>query len=210
MSNSLFDNSEFESINLLPLEGEVFYHPDFLTKEEADHYFKIFYSYSDWQQDKINFNGKIQLIPRLQAWYGDENKTFTYSGITLKPKPWTSELLELNSRLKEKLGIDFTSVLVNLYRHGNDSVAWHSDNEAELGINPVIASISLGAARTFKLRNISDKMLKRDVRLEHGSLTIMQGQTQHKWQHSVPKELNEHNPRINLTFRVINSEATEL
>jgi alkylated DNA repair dioxygenase AlkB len=207
MSETLFDDSEFESFNLLPKEGEVFYFPGFLNKEEADHYLKIIQEYEDWQQDKINFKGKIQLIPRLQAWYGDEDKTFTYSGITLKPAPWTKELLELNVKLKEKMNIDFSSVLVNLYRHGNDSVAWHCDDSPELGVNPIIASISLGATRTFKLRNLADKTLKRDIKLEHGSLVIMQGETQHKWQHSVPKEPEELKARINLTYRVITSGA---
>lgn len=203
MNESLFDSSEFEVINLLPKEGEVFYHPSFLTKEEADFYFKAIQDYTDWRQDSINFGGKKQMIPRLQAWYGDPAKTFTYSGITLTPEPWKKELLELGEKLKQKLNIDFSSVLVNLYRHGDDSVAWHADDEAELGINPVIASISLGATRTFKLRHKVEKTLKRDIKLEHGSLVVMQGETQHKWIHSVPKEPDEKNPRINLTYRVI-------
>lgn len=203
MDLSLFPGNEFETFNLLPIEGEVYYHPNFLTKEEADHYLEVIQKYSDWQQDEINFGGKIQLIPRLQAWYGDPDKTFTYSGIKLTPKPWPAELLELNKKLEEKLAIHFTSVLVNLYRHGNDSVAWHCDDEPGLGINPVIASISLGATRKFKLRNLADKTLKKDLFLEHGSLLVMQGETQHKWQHHVPKEPKEKNPRVNLTFRVM-------
>jgi len=203
MSNTLFDNSEFETLNLLPKEGEVFYYPGFLSKEEADLYMKAIQEYSDWRQDSINFKGKIQMVPRLQAWYRDPNKSFSYSGITLKPEAWKKELIELNEKLKQKLSIDFSSVLINLYRHGNDSVAWHCDDSPELGINPIIASISLGAERTFKLRNLGDKTLKRAIKLEHGSLIVMQGETQHKWQHSVPKEPNELNPRINLTYRVI-------
>ena len=203
MDLSLFNGNEFETFNLLPKEGEVFYHPNFLTKEEADQYMVAIAAYTDWQQDEINFGGKIQLIPRLQAWYGDEDKTFTYSGIKLTPKPWPVELVELNKKLEEKLSIHFTSVLVNLYRHGNDSVAWHCDDEPGLGINPVIASISLGATRKFKLRNLADKTLKKDLMLEHGSLLVMGGETQHKWEHHVPKEPKELSPRINLTFRVI-------
>jgi alkylated DNA repair dioxygenase AlkB len=210
MSDTLFDDSEFETLNLLPKEGEVFYYPNFLTKEEADKYFTAIQAYTDWQQDSINFGGKAQLIPRLQAWYGDEDKTFTYSGITLKPKQWTQELMELNVKLQEKLSIVFSSVLVNQYRFGNDSVAWHCDDEAELGVNPIIASISLGATRTFKFRNLADKSLKREMKLEHGSLVVMQGETQHKWQHSVPKEPLELNPRINLTYRVIKSAIIDI
>lgn len=200
---SLFNTDEFEIFNLLPKEGEVFYYPQFLTEEESKHYFDTIQSYTDWRQDEINFKGKIQLVPRLQAWYGDDGKTFTYSGIKLTPEPWKAELLELNKKLEEKLGMHFTSVLVNLYRHGNDSVSWHCDDEPGLGTNPVIASISLGASRTFKLRNLADKTIKKDLMLENGSLLVMQGETQHKWEHHVPKEPNEVNPRINLTFRII-------
>lgn len=200
--DNLFDNSEFDTINLLPQDGEVFYYPGFLNKDEADFYLKAISSYSHWQQDSINFGGKTQLIPRLQAWYGDPHKSFSYSGILLTPEPWQTELSALNLKLKEKLEIEFSSVLVNKYRDGNDSVSWHADDEVELGINPVIASISLGATRTFKLKHKTEKYLGRSLKLEHGSLVVMQGKTQHKWLHSVPKEI-ENNLRLNLTYRVI-------
>jgi alkylated DNA repair dioxygenase AlkB len=204
--SGLFDNSEFEQINILPKDGECHYYPEFLSKEEADRYLEAFLKYSDWTQDEINFKGKVQLIPRLQAWYGDPEKTFTYSGITLKPEPWTPELLELNEKLKQKLGIEFSSVLVNLYRDGNDSVSWHCDDSPELGKNPIIASISLGAERLFKLKHLTEKNLKKNVKLEHGSLFVMSEETQHKWQHAVPKEPDVKLPRINLTFRIIHTE----
>lgn len=210
MEGTLFDNHEFDVFNLLPKDGEVYYHPGFLSKEEADELLKTIQGYTEFTQDKINFGGKVQLIPRLQAWYGDPEKPFSYSGITLKPSPWKDELIKLNERLKEKTQVDFSSVLVNLYRDGNDSVAWHCDNSPELGINPYIASISLGATRTFKLRHLEDKTLKKDVRLEHGSLLIMAGEIQHKWQHSVPKEEDEKSPRVNLTYRVIVQKEIEM
>lgn len=209
MSLSLFDNQEFEVVNLLPKDGEVYYYPNFLSDEEADVLFHIIQQFTEFKQDKINFNGKIQLIPRLQAWYGDPDKTFSYSGITLKPSPWKQELMDVNLKLKEKTGIDFTSTLVNIYRDGNDSVAWHCDDEPGLGINPYIASISLGAVRTFKLRHLDDHSLKKDLKLEHGSLLIMAGEIQHKWEHSVPKDENEKGARINLTYRVINPVRIE-
>lgn len=200
----LFEDEAFEATNLLSKEGEVFYYPGFLSKEEADKYFKIFAGYKDFTQETINFGGGVKkMIPRLQAWYGDPDKPFTYSGLTLKPQNWTKDLLEINALLFEKLKVEFSSVLMNLYRDGNDSVAWHCDDSPELGVNPIIASISLGATRTFKLRNIGDKTLKKDLRLEHGSLLLMKGETQHKWQHHVPKDENEEQPRINLTYRVI-------
>lgn len=200
---SLFDDSEFEIINILPQDGEVFYYSNFLSKEEGDYFLDVFQKECEWQQDKINFGGKEVLIPRLQAWYGDTNKTFTYSGITLSPKDWNENLLTLRAKLQEKLGVIFTSVLINLYRDGNDSVAWHADDEEELGMNPIIASISLGATRSFKLKHKTESGLRKDLKLEHGSLVVMQGETQHKWLHAVPKDLNEKNPRINLTFRII-------
>lgn len=200
---SLFDDNEFEVINILPQDGEVFYYPNFLIKEEADFFLEKLKEECTWQQDSINFKGKIQLIPRLQAWYGDPEKTFTYSGIKLTPLNWTPDLLTLRTKLEERMNILFTSVLVNLYRDGNDSVSWHADDEEGLGVNAVIASISLGATRTFKLKHMSEKNMRRDLKLEHGSLTVMQGATQHKWFHSVPKEPDEKNSRINLTYRVI-------
>lgn len=208
---SLFDDEAFEASNLLPKEGEVFYYPDFLNKEEADEYFKVFSQCKEFTQDKINFGGGIiKLIPRLQAWYGDPDKSFTYSGITLIPSPWTEELLAINKKLKEKLELEFTSVLMNLYRNGSDSVAWHCDNSPELGLNPIIASISLGSARTFKLRNLADKSLRKDLNLKHGSLLVMKGETQHKWEHHVPKEEEELGARINLTYRIIQPITPEL
>lgn len=210
MSETLFDGSEFENINLLPKDGSLFYYPGFLTKEDADKYLELFKKDTEWQQDKINFGGKIQLIPRLQAWYGDPNKTFTYSGITLRPKEWTNPLKELGDKLKDKTGIDFSSVLINLYRDGNDSVAWHADDEVELGINPVIASISLGAPRIFKVKHKTEKDLRREVVLEHGSLVIMRDEMQHRWMHSVPKEKDIKDTRINLTYRVIVSHIDNL
>lgn len=210
MSLSLFEGAAFESVNLLPQEGEVYYYPEFLNKEEADKYLEILLANAEWQQDTIHIAGKTLPIPRLQVWYGDEGKTFTYSGIKLTPKPWPADLQVLNQKLKERLNIDFSSVLVNLYRDGNDSVSWHSDDEAGLGINPIIASISLGANRTFKLRHKVDKTLKKDFKLEHGSLLVMQGETQHKWEHQVPKELEEKSPRINLTFRIINKQEIDV
>ncbi|TXI88436.1 MAG: alpha-ketoglutarate-dependent dioxygenase AlkB [Chryseobacterium sp.] len=202
MELSLFDPQEFDTFNLLPKDGEVYYYPQFLSNDEADLLLAQIQNYQEYTQDSINFKGKIQLIPRLQAWYGDPDKPFSYSGIKLNPSPWKPELISLNDKLREKTGKDFSSVLVNLYRDGNDSVSWHCDDSPELGVNPYIASISLGAVRTFKLRNLEDKTLKKDIRLEHGSLLIMAGETQHKWQHSVPKE-EINGPRVNLTYRII-------
>jgi len=120
----------------------------------------------------------------------------------MHPHPWSEELLEIKNRVEAKAGVSFTSVLLNLYRTGDDSVAWHSDDEQELGINPTIASVSFGATRAFKFRPIEDRSINIKVDLTHGSLVLMQGETQHKWQHAIPK-VAKAGERINLTFRVV-------
>lgn len=115
---------------------------------------------------------------------------------------WTNTLIEIKKRIEKTIPINFNSVLLNRYRNGNDSVAWHADNEKELGINPVIASVSFGATRNFKLRHLQTKETI-ELLLSNGSLLIMQGALQHHWQHQIPKTKKIVGERINLTFRVI-------
>jgi alkylated DNA repair dioxygenase AlkB len=150
--------------------------------------------------------GKRIAVPRLTAWFGDAETNYTYSGLTMVPEPWTPELLELKSRLEPRArGTTFNSVLLNLYRDGNDSVAWHSDDEPELGRNPVIASLSLGQARSFRLKHDHDDSIPPvQIELTHGSLLVMSGALQHHWKHQLPKRRSVNlGPRINLTFRQI-------
>ena len=159
-----------------------------------------------FQPFSIKIYGKETPIPRLQSWHGDENVAYQYSGKTLTTEPWTPALLKLKTELetfcKNRLGdIRFNSVLCNLYRDGQDSMGWHSDDEPELGKNPIIASVSLGETRPFKLQHKKDKTLKWQVPLEHGGLLIMAGETQHYWRHHIPKSQRPLKPRINLTFR---------
>jgi alkylated DNA repair dioxygenase AlkB len=156
-----------------------------------------------WRQDEIKMFGKKVLIPRLNAWYGEKDALYSYSGIQLMPNSWTPELLEIKEIVEAKTQTKFNGVLINLYRNGNDSMGWHSDDEKELGINPTIASVSLGASRTFRLRSKDDKKKIIKLSLTHGSLLVMKGNTQHYWQHDIPKEKNIDKPRINLTFREI-------
>jgi alkylated DNA repair dioxygenase AlkB len=146
--------------------------------------------------------GKRINFPRLTAWYGDNDKPYSFSGITLNPLVWTKTLLEIKNRIEPKAGVCFNSVLLNLYRDGNDSISWHTDAEPELGKNPVIASVNFGETRNFQLRHIETKE-KIEIELVHGSLLIMQGELQHFWQHQVPKTSKKIKDRINLTFRVI-------
>jgi alkylated DNA repair dioxygenase AlkB len=186
-------------------DGEVIIYRNFFEELESDHFFSELLNHINWQQDKIKIFGKEVDLPRLTAWYGDTGKSYTYSGITMNPDPWTQNLLSIKTRIEETVKINFNSVLANLYRSGQDYVSWHSDDEKELGENPTIASISFGATRRFVLRHKSNKDLETiDISLTHGSLLIMKGSTQHFWKHQVPKTAKVKTERINLTFRVIN------
>ena len=149
--------------------------------------------------------GKQIYQPRYTAWYGDSDKPYTYSGLTLQPKPWNKGLRYLKNEVDKIAGVTFNSVLMNWYRDGEDYMGWHADDEKELGKNPVIASVNFGATRRFLLRRKDDKKLKIEFPLKHGSLLIMKGELQHYWQHSVPKERKVKEDRFNLTFRVIKS-----
>lgn len=158
----------------------------------------------DWSQDSIVLYGKPVLIPRLQAWYGDNGLDYTYSQLTLTAKPWLPLLTELREMVQAKTGQHFNAVLANLYRDGNDTVGWHSDDEPELGENPVIASLSFGGERNFNLKHkISGEKLT--IPLRSGSLLTMAGETQGYWQHCLPRTKKPKLPRINLTFRQIKS-----
>jgi alkylated DNA repair dioxygenase AlkB len=150
----------------------------------------------------MNMYGKKVAFPRLTAWYGDNDKPYSFSGITLAPKIWTKELVDIKEKIEPVSKIRFNSVLLNRYRSGNDSISWHTDAEKELGRNPIIASVNFGATRKFQLRHIKTKE-KLEIELTHGSLLIMQGELQHFWQHQVPKTSQNVAERINLTFRVI-------
>ena len=195
--------SENEYQNLLPKDGEVFYLPDFFTKEESKVFYNALLQNIEWQQDKIKLFGKTHDVPRLTALYGNADKPYTYSGITMKPTAWLPELLEIKKKIETVAQVDFTTVLLNLYRNGQDSMGWHSDDEKELGLNPLIVSVSFGATRIFKLQHNNDKSLRQSLELTDGNLLVMQGQTQHFWKHAIPKTSKITEPRINLTFRVI-------
>lgn len=185
-------------------QGELIYLNNFLDKEEADHFFEHFKNYSKWVQDEIKIFGKTHHLPRLTAWYGDPDCLYRYSGIKNEAEPWTSQLLDLRNRIIKILPTaTFNSVLLNYYRSGVDKVGWHSDNEKELGQNPIIASVSLGASRKFQLRHRIDTHLKTELELSSGSLLIMLGELQHFWKHQVPVQKKVIDARINLTFRNI-------
>lgn len=200
----LFDSLESDQQEFFKIRnGEYIYIPNFFSKEESDFLFETLQNSISWKQEKMNMYGKEILFPRLTAWYGDNDKPYSFSGITLNPSPWTSNLLSIKERVEAKTTAIFNSVLLNMYRDGSDSISWHTDAEKELGRNPVIASITFGGTRDFQLRHIETKE-KLNIKLSHGSLLIMQGELQHFWQHQIPKTKKQVDPRINLTFRVIN------
>ncbi|MBC8770349.1 alpha-ketoglutarate-dependent dioxygenase AlkB [Arenibacter sp. BSSL-BM3] len=190
-------------IDLQLPDSDIVYYPKFLNTTEADHFFKVLRNTTPWKQDNITVYGKTYPQPRLTALFGDHNKPYSYSNITMNPHKFSSELLELRKKLQMEIGIHFTSCLLNLYRDGKDSNGWHADDEKALGENPAIASITLGQERYFHLKHKLNKDLKHKLILEHGSLLLMKGETQHHWHHQIPKTSKPIKERINITFRII-------
>lgn len=180
---------------------DVLFVKGFLNKEQADWFYNYCLGNVVWGQDEYNFNGKVVLSPRMTSLYGD--KSYSYSGQKLKLNKLTTPMERIIQLLNEKFGYDFNVILFNHYRDGSDSVSWHTDAEKELGNKPVIASLSLGGSKVFKMREIADKSNKRDFLLENGDLLIMRGDTQKYWEHSVPKTKKHNDSRINLTIRKI-------
>lgn len=189
--------------NLLPERGSTVYIPSFLEPGQSQDLYEILKNQVTWKHESIKMFGRSVLQPRWTALYGDPEVSYTYSGITMKPLPWLTSLSELRHSIEELLGEKFTHVLLNYYRDGQDSMGWHRDNESSLGQNPTIASISLGASREFQMRSIHDKGEKLTVVLESGSLLVMGGESQHHWEHQLPKRKKIEGGRINLTFRKI-------
>jgi alkylated DNA repair dioxygenase AlkB len=198
----LFEEGE---VNYDLPDAEIRYFPIFFTPSKADFLLDQLLRTIEWKQNTIKMYGKENPVPRLEAWYGDKGKSYAYSGIKMEPRPWTDDLLFIKKSIEAKAGVIFNSVLINYYRNGQDRVAWHSDDEKELGRNPIIASVSLGAERNFKLRHKHYKSndQKEQIILNHGSFLLMEGTTQHNWMHEIPRTAKPIGPRINLTFRII-------
>lgn len=199
---SLFESPSEPVILDLP-DAEIIYYPQFFDKEQADIIFDALTTEIPWQQDEIRVYGKTYPQPRLTALFGNEGKPYKYSNITMQPHLWNLLLQKLKTKIETIAHTTFTTVLLNQYRDGKDSNGWHADNEKELGINPVIASLSFGAERTFQLKHNTLKDQKKSIILQHGSLLLMKGTTQHFWKHQIPKTAKPIDPRVNLTFRVI-------
>lgn len=191
---------EPKPINLLPRDGEVYFFPNFLSGEASTKSQETLLEQIPWKQEPIKLFGKKVMQPRLTAWCGEKN--YTYSGITMEAQPWPPSLLSLRKKIESLGPSRFNSALLNLYRNGNDSMGWHSDDEKELGLNPVIASLSLGETRNFQFRH-KKLDIKISLPLTNGSLLWMAGETQHHWKHAIPKTKKTLGARINITFRNI-------
>lgn len=180
----------------------VRYWPDFIASETAEDYFYQLEKQLPWQQYPFQIFGKTYLQPRLIAWIADQEVNYRYSGRSYEPSFWTKELLSLKEEIAHFLATPFNSVLANYYRNGDDYMGPHRDNEKELGTEPTIASMSLGEKRAFVFHHMNNKK-RIKIELEPGSLLAMQGLTQDKWKHSLPKRRSQSGARINLTFRHI-------
>lgn len=179
----------------------VVYSDEFITEEQSLALEKECLS-TDLFQPTLKFSTVEVLQPRLISWLADDPAmTYTYSGVHLTPKPMPLLMKQVALELEGRLGARFSACLLNVYRDGDDSVSWHSDNEKELGANATIACVSIGAARRFELKHRKNKRLKHSIELKPRSLVVMAGQTQSKWLHQVPKESGAVGRRISLTFR---------
>lgn len=196
----LFSHNDLQ--NLLPYDGEVLYYGKIMPQVEADEHFNSLKSEIHWRPDEAFIFGKHFVTKREVAWYADFEYAYTYSNITKNALIWTPQLLKLKSLVETLSGHTFNSCLLNLYHNGSEGMGWHSDDEKSLGKNTVIASLSFGADRKFAFKHKSTKQSV-SMMLEHGSLLIMQGNTQTNWWHSLPKTTKVDKPRINLTFRTI-------
>jgi alkylated DNA repair dioxygenase AlkB len=185
---------------LLPCDGSAILIPDFIAPHQADSYFALLSSITPWEERTLTMFGKQVLEPRLSAWHADPDLPYTYSGSERTPVPWNEPLMAIREACQERLGHSFNGVLVNLYRNGQDSMGWHSDDEAVNGPAPIIASVSLGAERRFDLRHKESGEIVSTM-LPHGSLLVMSGQSQSHWKHRIPRSARISEPRINLTLR---------
>jgi alkylated DNA repair dioxygenase AlkB len=192
-----------ESANILPFDGEAYLYTNFLKEERPYHFFNQLLDTTDWKQEGMKMYGKHIEFPRLTAWYGDEGKVYKYSGLVNVPIPFTGLLLEMKQAIESKTGFEFNAALLNLYRSEKDSMGWHSDDEAELGINPVIASLSFGETRNFQFKHKTVSKTTQTIQLSNNRLLLMKGTTQHNWLHQIPKSSKPAKARINITFRKI-------
>jgi len=200
---TLFDDTEL--FNSGSLRIKTFDIPDaelklwehFFPRDKADQYYNTIMKETPWKQEEITVYDKTHLTPRMTVWYGRRRDGTT-------KRDFTPTLLEIKEKVEAETKINFTSVLVNLYRDGKDGVGWHRDHDRELGPKPLVASVTFGETRPFEIRHKFRKELEKiRVPLDHGSLLLMGGTMQHFWEHQIPKTAKKIGPRINLTFRIV-------
>lgn len=212
MQANLFDQLQdtLEPIRHPLDNAELLEYPNFFDMALADRLLVELQSGIPWQQEYLRIAGKLRAVPRLQCWMGDRASEYGYSGVRLSPRPWDATVQRIRERIGELCDTEFNSVLINYYRTGQDSVAWHADDEPELGPSPIIASVSLGAERVFQLKPKHQPGARHyKLRLRHGSLLVMGATMQQHWLHQLPKVKGLEAPRINLTFRNIQARGTQ-
>lgn len=188
--------------NLLPHDGTVIYYGKIINQQAALAYFDDLFNKIEWKNDEAVIFGKHMITKRKVAWYGNKNYAYTYSNITKEALPWTATLLELKQLAEKITETTYNSCLLNLYHDGDESMAWHSDDEKTLARHQSIASFSFGAERKFSFKHKTTQQ-KVSLILENGSLLVMKDETQENWWHRLPKTKLVKTPRINLTFRTI-------
>lgn len=201
---SLFDNEpDTPTRQTFALgDSEIQYVANAFTAREADRLFQSLLDAIPWRTATLTIAGQKRPLPRLQCWMADQGRSYSYSGLKLSPHPWNPDVLRIKARLEQLCEHSFNSVLLNYYRGGSDSVSWHADDETELGPNPIVASVSLGAQRTLEFKpkfNLTTP--KKQIVLGSGSILIMGKTIQNNWLHQLPKISGNIEPRISLTFR---------
>ncbi|WP_019341143.1 alpha-ketoglutarate-dependent dioxygenase AlkB family protein [Stutzerimonas stutzeri] len=191
-----------EEVIELP-DADLRYFPQWVDAGLADQWLSQLSAQTPWSQPQIRLYGRNIAVPRRVAWYGDADALYRYSGLTHEPLPWTPLLANIRQRVQQQVGQPVNGVLLNLYRDGRDAMGWHSDDEPELGQQPLVVSLSLGATRRFDFRRKGTSRTAHSISLEHGSLLVMSGLTQHYWQHQIARTRKVRAPRLNLTFRQI-------
>jgi len=193
----------FEDAQPALADADLRLSPHWVEPALADEWLRRLLNETPWARPTVRLHGRDYPVPRQVAWYGDPEARYGYSGLTHEPLAWTPLLADIRARVEEEVGQRFNGVLLNHYRDGGDSMGWHSDDEAVLGRDPVIASLNLGGARRFDLRRRGTTRIGHSLWLTHGALLVMAGPTQHHWQHQVAKTRAHCAPRLNLTFRLL-------
>ncbi len=185
--------------------GRICFWPDAFAEDAAE-LLRELCAEACFSQHRVRLFGRELPAPRLSAWHGEHGCSYRYSGVRHEPQPLGPAMLRLRGRVEALCGQSFNSVLLNLYRSGEDSMGWHSDDEPELGPEPFIASVSLGEARRFVLRSRAEPRRRHECLLGNGSLLLMEPPLQAAWQHALPKARRCSGPRLNLTWRFVRPE----